>query len=54
MDQREEEILLNVACGLDPLTAIAASADDDPKPPKKPSGCLFIVLMALSVYWLLR
>lgn len=46
---REEEILLGVAAGLDPLTAIAA-ASDDPKP-RKPqgSGCLAAVLMVAGI-----
>jgi hypothetical protein len=41
---REEEVLANVACGLDPLTAIAA-ASDNPKPRKpQESGCLAVLL----------
>ena len=41
--QREDEILLNVALGLDPLTAVVA-ADD--KPGKKPTDCLGCLLAA--------
>jgi hypothetical protein len=57
VDQREEEIITNIACGLDPLTAVVAAADDDPKPPAKSSGCLLGLVVALvtaAVLWLLR
>ena len=36
MDQeREDEILLNVALGVDPVTAVVAAADDRPRGPQK-------------------
>ena len=41
--EREEEVLLNVACGLDPLTAIVAAND---KPPKRTGcGCFSAMLL---------
>ena len=52
---REEEVLLNVACGLDPLTAIVA-ATDDPEPPKpQRSGCFaaLLVVIALAIAYAL-
>jgi hypothetical protein len=60
MDQeREDEILLNVALGVDPLTAVvAAAADDRPKrPKKKPSanfGYWILLAVAVVLWWLLR
>ena len=50
---REEELLLHVAAGLDPLTAIIA-ASDDPKPPKlRRSGWFVAVSLVAVVLWLL-
>jgi hypothetical protein len=48
MDEREEELLLHVAAGTDPLTALAAIPDDDPEPPRKKSatGCLIALIVA--------
>jgi hypothetical protein len=59
MDQgREDEILLNVALGVDPLTAVVAATDDRPKgPKKKPSanfGYWILLAIALVLWWLLR
>jgi len=52
---REEEILLNIACGLDSLTAIASASDaDDDKPPKRTDlGCLSVTLLVVAgiVVW---
>jgi len=47
--EREIEILSNLACGLDPLTAIAAIGDK--KTPCKPQrlGCLAAVLLAVAL-----
>jgi hypothetical protein len=57
--QREDEILLNVALGLDPLTAVVAAADD--RPPKGPKtapsanfGYWILLAVALVLLWLLR
>ena len=50
---REEELLLHVAAGLDPLSALIA-ASDDPKPPKpQRSGCLVAVSLVAVILWLL-
>jgi hypothetical protein len=46
MDPREEEMLLNVACGLDPLTAIVAASGEDDEPPRR-KGCLGAVLIVV-------
>lgn len=47
---REEEILLNVAAGLDPLTAIVAATGDEEKSPKpQRSGCLAALLLMASL-----
>jgi hypothetical protein len=48
---RETEILLNVACGLDPLTAVVAASDDE-TPPRR-SGCLTALLVVGGVLWAL-
>jgi hypothetical protein len=44
---QEEEILLGVAAGLDPLTAIAAADEKPPKPQR--SGCLAALLLVASI-----
>ena len=43
--EREEEMLLNIAAGLDPLTAFVASDD----PPKKRWGCLTVLLVGIAL-----
>ena len=53
MDPREEEVVLNVACGLDPLTAIVAA--DDPEPPKrKGAGCLSAIVPIVAAWVVVR
>jgi hypothetical protein len=48
---QEQEVLLNVACGLDPLTAVVAASDDS-KPQR--SGCSFAaLLMVAGLAWLI-
>jgi len=52
MDQNhEEEFLLHIATGLDPVTAIVATGDGEEKPQKL--GCLAVVFIAASVVWLI-
>lgn len=46
---REDEILLNVACGLDTLTAVVAAADDE-RPPRR-SGCLPALIVLGGILW---
>lgn len=46
---REEEVLLNVACGLDPLTAIAAASDEKKPPKPQRSGCLAALLLVVGI-----
>ena len=48
---QEEEILLGVAAGLDPLTAIAATDEKPPKPQR--SGCLAALLVVAGIAWAL-
>jgi hypothetical protein len=48
---REDEVLLNFACGLDPLTAVVAASDDE-TPPRR-SGCLAALLVVGGVLWAL-
>jgi len=47
-DPREEELITHIAAGTDIWTALAATADDDPK---KPGGCLpfGLGLVALAI-----
>lgn len=47
--EREEELLLHMAAGTDPLMAFAAlPRDDEPKPPRRRDiGCCAAVLAAL-------
>jgi len=42
--EREEEMLLNIAAGLDPLTAFVAASDNSPK---KRWGCLAVLLVGI-------
>jgi len=50
MDPRkEDELLTHVAAGTDVWTALAATADDDPKKP----GCLPVALLLIAVALLL-
>jgi hypothetical protein len=57
MDRHEGEVLLNVACGLDPLTSVIAATGDGDEPPRR-KGCLgallvvFVVTVLASVAWL--
>lgn len=44
---QEEEVLLQVAAGTDPLTAMAASSEDDCQQPTGNCGCLLVLLAAL-------
>jgi len=48
---RETEVLLNVACGLDPLTAVVAASDDER--PSQRSGCLTALLVVGGALWAL-
>lgn len=51
---REEEVVVNVACGLDPLTAIVA-ASDDPRPPRRQRpGCVAVLIVALTAWAIAR
>ena len=53
--EREDVFLINAALGTDLLTSCAAASDDEPRPPRKPSGCLFVVslifLAAVLLAW---
>ncbi|MGA2068058.1 MAG: hypothetical protein ABSG86_24015 [Thermoguttaceae bacterium] len=53
---REDVFLANAALGTDLLTSYAAATGDDPGPPRKPGGCLGIMLAVLAgivlVKWL--
>jgi hypothetical protein len=51
--EREEEVLLNVACGLDPLTAIVAAGDDEKPPTSRGSGCVSAVIAIGVIVWAL-
>jgi len=42
---QEEEYLLHIAAGTDPITAMAAIPDNDDQ---RPSGCLFMLLAAFT------
>jgi len=48
MDPREEEVLLNVACGLDPLTAIVAASGDGDEPPRR-RGCVGAAIVVVFI-----
>ena len=52
-DQAEQELLLHVAAGTDLLTALAALPPDEeePKQPRKPTGCLGAVFVILCLLW---
>ena len=52
-EDREQELLLHVAAGTDPLTALAALPpnEDPPKRPRKPAGCLGAVFVILCLLW---
>jgi len=53
---REEELLLHVAAGLDPLTAIAATGNDEKPAKPRRSGCVVALLagvaLAIVCVWL--
>jgi hypothetical protein len=55
-EDREEELLLHVAAGTDPLTALAALPDDEPGPPRKKlaTGCLFAIIAAILAVLAIR
>ncbi len=50
---REEEWLLHIAAGIDPLTAFAALPPDEekPKPPRRSTGCLVALIVFVCVVW---
>jgi len=57
IDEREQELLLHIAAGTDPITAWAALPDEE-KPPGKPKrGCLWCIIGALlgllALWWCL-
>jgi hypothetical protein len=57
MDQseREDVFLANAALGTDLLTShAAATGDEAPGPPRKPAGCLGIMLVVLAGMIVLR
>lgn len=45
---RETEVMLNMACGLDPLSAIVAASDE--RPPQR-SGCLTALIVVGGILW---
>ena len=57
-EDREQELLLHVAAGTDPLTALAALPRDenppDKRPRRKPAGCLGAIVIAGVLLLLLR
>ncbi len=46
---RDDEVLLNIACGLDPLTAVVAAPNDE-RPPQR-SSYLTAMLIIGGVLW---
>ena len=47
--EQEEELLLHVAAGTDPLTALAAVADDNDRRSKRGCGCLVFLAAAAGL-----
>ena len=50
MDQeQEDELLLHVAAGTDPATAMAATSDDEDEGPTGGCGCLVMLLAIIGL-----